>query len=51
MVVPTVQNLLDQGEATRGMSVKTWGGHFVLGRADADGPDPRFTIAVACARH
>ena len=43
-VVPTVQRLLDQGEATRGMSVKTWGGHLVLGRVDADGPDPRFRL-------
>jgi len=43
-VVPTVQGLLDHGEATRGMSVKTWGGHLVLGRIDADGPDPRFRL-------
>jgi hypothetical protein len=43
-VVPTVQSLLDRGEATRGMTVKTWGGHLVLGRVDADGPDPRFRL-------
>jgi hypothetical protein len=34
-VVPTIQSLLDQGEATRGMTVKTWAGHLVLGRVDA----------------
>jgi len=44
MVVPTVQSLLDHGEATQGMTVKTWGGHLVLGRVDADGPDPRFRL-------
>ena len=43
-VVPTVQHLLDQGETTRGMTVKTWGGHLVLGRVDAAGPDPRFRL-------
>jgi hypothetical protein len=43
-VVPTVQALLDQGEATRGFTVKTWGGHLILGRVDADGPDPRFRL-------
>jgi hypothetical protein len=43
-VVPTVQSLLDHGEATRRMTVKTWGGHLVLGRVDADGPDPRFRL-------
>ena len=43
-VVPTVQGLLDHGEATRGMTVKTWGGHLVLGRVDAAGPDPRFRL-------
>ena len=43
-VVPTVQSLLEHGEATRGMTVKTWGGHLVLGRVDADGPDPRFRL-------
>jgi hypothetical protein len=43
-VVPTLQSLLDHGEATRGMTVKTWGGHLVLGRVDAQGPDPRFRL-------
>lgn len=26
------------------MTVKTWGGHLVLGRVDADGADPRFRL-------
>jgi hypothetical protein len=43
-VVPTLHSLLEQGEATRGMTVKTWGGHLVLGRVDAAGPDPRFRL-------
>jgi len=43
-VVPTVQALLDQGEATRGFTVKTWGGHLILGRVDEAGPDPRFRL-------
>jgi hypothetical protein len=44
MGVPTVQGLLDRGEATRGMTAKTRAGHLVLGRVDADGPDPRFRL-------
>ena len=43
-LVPTAQSLLDQGEATRGLTVKTWGGHLVLGRVDDAGPDPRFRL-------
>ena len=43
-VVPTVQTLLDQGEATRGFTVKTWGAHLILGRVDEAGPDPRFRL-------
>ena len=43
-VVPTVQNLLNQGEATRGLTVKIWGGHLVLGRVDEAGSDPRFRL-------
>jgi len=43
-MVPTVQTLLDQGEATRGLEVKTRGGHLILGRLDEDGPDPRFRL-------
>ena len=43
-VVPTVQALLDQGEATRGFTVKTRGGHLILGRVDEAGPDQRFRL-------
>src|SRR5258708_38166526 len=43
-VVPSVQALLDQGESTRGFTVKTWGGHLILGRVDDAGPDPRFRL-------
>jgi hypothetical protein len=43
-VAPTVQALLDQGVATRGFTVKTWGGHLILGRVDEAGPDPRFRL-------
>jgi hypothetical protein len=42
--VPTVQAVVDRGEATRGMAVKTWGGHLILGRVDQAGPDPRFRL-------
>ena len=37
-VVPTIQALLDQGEATRGFTVKVRGGHLILGRVDELGP-------------
>src|SRR6266567_4462409 len=43
-VVPTVEALVDRGEATRGLAVKTWGGHLILGRVDQAGPDPRFRL-------
>jgi hypothetical protein len=43
-VVPTVEGLVDRGEATRGLAVKTWGGHLILGRVDQAGPDPRFRL-------
>lgn len=43
-VVPTLQALLDQGDATGGFTVKTRGGHLILGRVDDAGPDPRFRL-------
>ena len=43
-VVPTIQALLDQGEATRGFTVKVRGGHLILGRVDELGPDQRFRL-------
>jgi hypothetical protein len=45
MVVPTIQALVDQSDATRGMTVKTRGGHLVLGRIDEAGPAPRFRLS------
>jgi hypothetical protein len=43
-VVPTIQALLDEGEATRGFTVRVRGGHVILGRVDDAGPDPRFRL-------
>ena len=43
-VVPTVQALVDRGDATRGLAVKIWGGHLILGRVDEAGSDPRFRL-------
>ena len=43
-VVPTIQALLDQGEATRGFTVKVRGGHLILGRVDELGSDQRFRL-------
>ena len=42
--MPTIQALLDEGEATRGFTVKIRGGHLILGRVDEAGPDPRFRL-------
>ncbi|MGI9146249.1 MAG: hypothetical protein ACR2IK_06865 [Chloroflexota bacterium] len=44
-VVPTIQALLDQGEATCGFTIKVHGGHLILGRVEDDGPDPRFRLS------
>jgi hypothetical protein len=43
-VVPTIQALLDQGEATRGLTVNVRGGHLILGRIDELGSDQRFRL-------
>jgi hypothetical protein len=43
-VVPTVEALVDHGEATHGLAVKIGGGHLILGRVDDAGPDPRFRL-------
>ena len=43
-VVPTIQALLDQGDATRGFTVKVRAGHLILGRVDELGPDQRFRL-------
>jgi hypothetical protein len=43
-LAPTVQALLDQGEATRGLSARTRGLHLIVSRLDEIGPDPRFRL-------
>jgi hypothetical protein len=43
-VVPTAHTLLEAGPATRGIGVTVRGGHLLLSRADAFGPDPRFRL-------
>jgi hypothetical protein len=48
-VVPTIHALLDQGEVTRGLTVKVRGSHFILGRVDEIGPDPRFRLTPLAA--
>jgi hypothetical protein len=42
--VPTLQTLLDAGEATRGLHVTARGGHLIVGRVDEYGDDPRFRL-------
>ncbi len=44
MRVPSVQALLDQGEATRGCTATVRAGHLVVGRVDEVGADPRFRL-------
>ena len=41
---PPFKRWVDRGEATRGLTVKIWGGHLILGRVDQAGPDPRFRL-------
>lgn len=41
---PTVQALLDGGDATRGLTAKLRGKHLIVGRVDELGPDPRFRL-------
>lgn len=43
-VVPTVQALLDHGEATHGLTTTVRGGHLILGRVDEGSPDARFRL-------
>ena len=40
----TVQALLDQGEATRGLTARTRGQHVIVSRLDEIGADPRFRL-------
>jgi hypothetical protein len=43
-VAPTLQTLLEAGEATRGLQVTVRGGHLIVGRSDEHGADPRFRL-------
>jgi hypothetical protein len=47
--VPTLQTLLDAGEATRGLNVTARGGHLIVGRTDEYGADPRFRLTPLSA--
>lgn len=46
VLLPNVQALLDQGEATRGCTATVRGGHIIVGRVDAAGTDPRFRMTL-----
>jgi hypothetical protein len=48
-LAPTVQALLDQGEATRGLIARTRGQHLIVSRLDDAGPDPRFRLTPLSA--
>ena len=43
-LAPTVQALLDQGEATRSLAARTRGQHLIVSRPDEIGRDPRFRL-------
>jgi len=43
-IVPTLQPLLDQGDATRGLTAKVRGSHVIVGRLDDAGADQRFRL-------
>jgi hypothetical protein len=43
-VVPTLQALLEAGEATHGLHVTVRGGHVLIGRTDEHGAEPRFRL-------
>jgi hypothetical protein len=46
VLLPNVQALLDQGEATRGCIATVRGGHIIVARVDEAGPDPRFRMTL-----
>jgi hypothetical protein len=43
-IVADLQDLLDHGEVTRGLTVKVRGDHVIVGRVDDAGADPRFRV-------
>jgi len=46
VLLPNVQALLDQGQATRGCAATVRGGHIIIGRVDEAGADPRFRLTL-----
>jgi hypothetical protein len=46
VLLPNVQGLLDQGQATRGCRATVRGGHIVIARVDETGADPRFRLTL-----
>jgi len=46
VLLPNVQTLLDQGQATRGCTATVRGGHIIVGRVDEAGADPRFRMTL-----
>jgi hypothetical protein len=46
VLLPNVQALLDQGEATRGCTATVRGGHIIVRRVDEAGADPRFRMTL-----
>jgi hypothetical protein len=43
-VVPELQELLQAGDVTAGMTVKAYAGHLIVSRTDEQGADPRFRL-------
>ena len=46
VLLPNVQALLDQEQATRGCNATVRGGHIIIGRVDKAGADPRFRLTL-----
>lgn len=42
--MPTLQALLNEGDATRACTVELRGGHLIVARLDEIGPDQRFRL-------
>jgi hypothetical protein len=43
-VVPELEELLQAGDVTAGMTVKAYAGHLIVSRIDEQGADPRFRL-------
>lgn len=46
VLLPNVQALVDQGQATRGCTATVRGGHIIVSRLDEAGPDLRFRLTL-----